>query len=290
MGGWERRSGVHRHVQPALPLSKPSCTPRTPAPLAVATYELPTALFLSFPSAPLSSPPSPDLTDFADALDAMLQQQGAPGALSLAQLDELGQVGGVGMGAVHAPSMFVFVCSADMHVHCTVVCPSMLPSPPSRLPVSPSLCHHRPTHLQFGGRLAADLDGLADKLPAAAASQARFVRSALGLGPGACAVVTNGRIVELPAPAAGGTGEPAAGAGAAGTAAAEDHSLEPHDFELLELYATQHQFSEQVAALVREAQQVRRPLLVPIIGWRSRLVFWGWTWEFSTACSAVCGT
>lgn len=109
--------------------------------------------------------------------------------------------------------------------------------------------------LQFGGRLAADLDALSDKLAAAAASQARFVRSALGLGPGACAVVTNGRLLELPpAPTSS-----SAAAGPASTAAAasaeEEHSLEPHDFELLELYAAQHQYSEQVATLVRDAHQ-----------------------------------
>lgn len=99
------------------------------------------------------------------------------------------------------------------------------------------------------------MDALSDKLAAAAASQARFVRSALGLGPGACAVVTNGRLLELPpAPTSS-----SAAAGAASTAAAasaeEEHSLEPHDFELLELYATQHQYSEQVATLVRDAHQ-----------------------------------
>lgn len=84
------------------------------------------------------------------------------------------------------------------------------------------------------------------------------MRSALGLRPGACAVITNGRLLELPAPAESTAGASAAAGGAsaaADAAGSEEHSLEPHDFELLELYASQHQYSVQVAGLVRAAQQ-----------------------------------
>lgn len=77
------------------------------------------------------------------------------------------------------------------------------------------------------------------------------MRRALGLPAGVSAVVTNGRVVELPAPAAGGTDA----AAAAGDADGELHSLEPHDFELLELYAQRNQFSLQVAGLVQDAQR-----------------------------------
>lgn len=100
---------------------------------------------------------------------------------------------------------------------------------------------------QWEGKLAAALDGLGGQLPAAAASQARFVRSTLGLPRGANAVVTNGRVVELP-----GEGEEGQGPGAG-----EDGDLEPADFELLELFAQQNQYSRQVAQLVRQAVQVR---------------------------------
>ncbi|KAL4422940.1 hypothetical protein ABPG75_009137 [Micractinium tetrahymenae] len=106
----------------------------------------------------------------------------------------------------------------------------------------------------FGGKLAAALDGLAGRLPAAAASQARFARSALGLPSGANAVVSNGRVVELPAE---GEAEPqadgSADLAAASSAGAAD--LEPADFELLELYAQRNQYSQEVAQLVRQAAQ-----------------------------------
>lgn len=72
-------------------------------------------------------------------------------------------------------------------------------------------------------------------------------------------MITNGRLLELPAPSAATAGASAAAGGAAAAAAdatgSEEHSLEPHDFELLELYASQHQYSVQVAGLVRAAQQ-----------------------------------
>lgn len=101
--------------------------------------------------------------------------------------------------------------------------------------------------LQWDGRLAAALDGFAGQLPAAAASQARFVRSALGLPRHANAVVTNGRVVELPGDASS-AGADASSAGA---------ELEPADFELLELYAQRNQFCREVAQLVGRASQVR---------------------------------
>lgn len=92
--------------------------------------------------------------------------------------------------------------------------------------------------VQFGGSLSQALSALAGRLPAAAASQARFARSALGLSPRSNAVVTNGRVIELP------------------EASPDGHpDLEPRDFELLELYAQKNQYSEQVAALVRAAAQ-----------------------------------
>jgi hypothetical protein len=90
-------------------------------------------------------------------------------------------------------------------------------------------------------RLLADLDPV---LGAAAASQARLVRAGLRLGPGANAVVSNGRLLELP----GGEGE---GEGEGGAAP----ELEPHDFELLELFAQRNQFSGRALELVRGAVQ-----------------------------------
>ena len=100
---------------------------------------------------------------------------------------------------------------------------------------------------QFEGRLEPALSGLGASLGQAAASQAGFVRRALGLGAGANAVVSNGRVVELPAEPPSG-GDDAAGSGA---------EFEPHDFELLELYAQRNQYSERMAELVRSASQVR---------------------------------
>ncbi|KAI3430615.1 hypothetical protein D9Q98_005207 [Chlorella vulgaris] len=132
-----------------------------------------------------------------------------------------------------------------------------LPTPPADLSLA-----QLDSLMLYDGQLAAALDALGDRLAAAAASQARFVRRALGLGPGAHAVVSNGRLVELPAgPAAaaqpsrpqGGAALPTAtGDNAAGAAdAAAD--FETQDFELLELYAARNQYSERVAALVRAA-------------------------------------
>ncbi|EFN52002.1 hypothetical protein CHLNCDRAFT_59065 [Chlorella variabilis] len=97
----------------------------------------------------------------------------------------------------------------------------------------------------FEGRLEPALSGLGASLGQAAASQAGFVRRALGLGAGANAVVSNGRVVELPAEPPSG-GDDAAGSGA---------EFEPHDFELLELYAQRNQYSERMAELVRSASQ-----------------------------------
>lgn len=106
--------------------------------------------------------------------------------------------------------------------------------------------HTRAPLLQYDGKLGATL-AATEHLGAAAASQARFARAALGLPAGACAVVTNGRVVELPAERRQ--------AGCQGGAAdvAESHSLKPHDFELLELYAQRNQFSLQAAELVAAA-------------------------------------
>lgn len=101
---------------------------------------------------------------------------------------------------------------------------------------------------QAEGQLAPILSGLSTRLPAAAAAQTRFARGALGLGAGVSAVVTNGRLVELPLPVAAATTE------AAETASAEAASLEPSDFELLEVLASRDQYSARAAALVRDAQ------------------------------------
>ena len=95
--------------------------------------------------------------------------------------------------------------------------------------------------------LPAALESLAGgALAAAAASQAGFVRRGLGLAAGANAVVSNGRVVELPLEAGGGDDE---------GGAAADAALSTQDFELLELFAQRNQYSGQVAQLVRVAQQ-----------------------------------
>ena len=68
-----------------------------------------------------------------------------------------------------------------------------------------------PPAWQDDGQLAAALDALGDKLAAAAAAQTRFARRALGVAAGGCAVVTNGRVVELPAGEGGEGGDGARG-------------------------------------------------------------------------------
>ncbi|KAL4857496.1 UDP-glucose:glycoprotein glucosyltransferase [Chlorella vulgaris] len=132
-----------------------------------------------------------------------------------------------------------------------------LPTPPAELSLA-----QLDSLMLYDGQLAAALDALGDRLAAAAASQTRFVRQALGLGPGAHAVVSNGRLVELPAgPAAaaqpsrsqGGAALPTANGDNAAGAADAAADFETQDFELLELYAARNQYSERVAALVRAA-------------------------------------
>jgi hypothetical protein len=104
--------------------------------------------------------------------------------------------------------------------------------------------------LALEGRLQGLLEAASAGLAAAAASQARLARRGLGLDPGACAVVTNGRVVELPG-ARPSSGDPAESAEPA-------EVLEPHDFELLELQAQRGQYSAQVAELVAATVEVRR--------------------------------
>ena len=106
--------------------------------------------------------------------------------------------------------------------------------------------------LQFSSPAGSDqsvpaaLQGLASSaLAAAAASQAGFVRRGLGLAAGANAVVSNGRVVELPSEAGGDDEDAAPG----------DAALSTQDFELLELFAQRNQYSTQVAQLVRAAQE-----------------------------------
>ena len=80
---------------------------------------------------------------------------------------------------------------------------------------------------------SAALAAAADHLAAAAARHSAAVRSELGMSAGANAVVTSGRVVELPA-------------------SAEDE-LTTQDFDLLELFAQRNQYSAGVAALVAAA-------------------------------------
>lgn len=147
---------------------------------------------------------------------------------------------------------FVATLQPRILLHCSPICQPALNPGASGSCATPTAMWvpSPPPRLQWGGKLAAALDGLAGRLPAAAASQARFVRSALGLPRHVSAVVTNGRVVELP-----GEGEGSPADAVASSAGAAD--LEPADFELLELYSQRNQYSGEVAQLVREAAQVR---------------------------------